>query len=68
MSHDGTVVVSKSVDVESTKLKETVVTALRQITQRDEHGSAASLKSLYKLIIEPIREKLDPNLVLCFVA
>ena len=61
-------VVSKSVDIESTKLKETVETALRQIERRDEQGSAASLKSLYKLIIEPIREKLDPNLVLCFVA
>lgn len=61
-------VVSKSVDIESTKLTEVVETALRQISQRDEQGSAASLKSLYRLIIEPIREKLDPNLVLCFVA
>ena len=59
---------SKSVDIESAKLTEAVVTALRQIAQRDEPGSAASLKSLYKLMIEPIREKLDPNLVLCFVA
>src|SRR5687767_14719623 len=58
---------SKFVDIESTKLTETVKTALRQITQRDEQGSAASLKTLYKLIIEPIREKLDPNRVLCFV-
>ena len=61
-------VVSKSVDIESAKLSATVVTALKQIVQRDEQGSAASLKSLYKLMIEPIREKLDPNLVLCFVA
>jgi len=59
---------SKSVDVESAKLTEIVVTALKQITQRDEQGSAASLKTLYKLIIEPIREKLDPDLDLCFVA
>lgn len=61
-------VVSKSVDIESTKLTEAVETALIQIERRDEQGSAASLKSLYRLIVEPIREKLDPNLVLCFVA
>ena len=56
-----------SVDVESSKLGEAVVTALRHIVQRDEQGSSVSLKSLYKLIIEPIREKLDPNLFLCFI-
>lgn len=58
---------STSVEVESAKLKETVETSLRQIAQRDEHGSAASLKSLHNLIIEPIREKLDRNLILCFI-
>lgn len=58
---------SKSVEVESTKLSDTVETALKQIGQRDEQGAAYSLKSLYDLIIEPIREKLDPNKVLCFV-
>ena len=61
-------VISKSVDIESTKLAETIVTALIRVAQRDENGSAASLKSLYRLIIDPIREKLDPKLVLCFVA
>ena len=53
--------------MESANLKGLVETALRQIAQRDEHGLASSLKSLYKLIIEPIIDKLDPNLVLCFI-
>ncbi len=58
---------SKSVEVDSTVLRDTVETALRQIGQRDEKGAAASLKTLYDFIIEPIREKLDPGKVLCFV-
>jgi CHAT domain-containing protein/tetratricopeptide (TPR) repeat protein len=60
-------VIPKTVEVESENLKGLVETTLRQIAQRDEEGSAASLKSLYKLVIEPIREKLDPKLVLCFI-
>ena len=60
-------VFSKSVEVEATVLTETVETALKQIARRDEKGAAASLKGLYDLIVEPIREKIDPNKVLCFV-
>ena len=58
---------SKSVEVESAKLSDGVKTTLKQILQRDENGTAASLKNLYDLLIEPIKEKLDSNKVLCFV-
>jgi len=58
---------SQSVNVDSTQLAELVQTALRQIAQRDEKAAAASLKKLYELIIEPVRERLDTSKVLCFV-
>ena len=58
---------SSFVDVESSKLAETVTTALRQIRQRDEQGAADSLKRLHDLLIEPIRSQLDPMKVICFI-
>lgn len=60
-------VFSTSVAVDSRKLSETISLALRQISQRDDRGAPESLKSLYSLLIEPIKAKLDPNLVICFV-
>jgi len=58
---------SSFVDVESSKLAETVTTALNQIRQRDEQGAAGSLKRLHDLLIEPIRSQLDPTKVICFI-
>lgn len=58
---------TKSVPVESAQLAELVTTARKQIRQRDQNGATASLKSLYGFLIEPIKEKLDHNRVLCFV-
>lgn len=58
---------AKSVPVESAQLAELVTTARKQIRQRDQNGATASLKSLYGFLIEPIKEKLDQNRVLCFV-
>jgi len=58
---------SKSAYVERAKLTESITTTLKQITARDDAGATASLKNLYKLIIEPIRDKLEPGKVLCFV-
>ncbi len=55
------------VDVESSKLEETVTIALKQIRQREEQGAADSLKRFYDLLIEPIRSQLDPGKVICFV-
>jgi len=55
------------VELDSSKLVDTVATALKQIRQRDQSGAAASLKALYSLLIEPIGTHLDPKLVLCFV-
>jgi CHAT domain-containing protein len=60
-------IVSKSVDIESSKLDEAVRTALDQIKARDENGARDSLKQLYSLLIEPIQEKLDSSKVICFV-
>jgi CHAT domain-containing protein len=57
---------STSVAVDAQKLSETISLALKQISQRDE-SAVASLKSLYNLLIEPIKAKLDQNLVVCFV-
>ena len=54
-------------DVDSTRLSELVKTTLNRINQRDQNGTAAGLKSLYKLIIAPIRDKFDPSMVLCFI-
>jgi CHAT domain-containing protein/tetratricopeptide (TPR) repeat protein len=57
---------TRFVDVESSKLEETVTTALTQIKQQDQ-GAADSLKRLHDLLIEPIRSQLDPNKVICFI-
>lgn len=57
----------KALKVDSTQLKNLVTATLTQINERDHNGAAAGLKSLYHLIIEPIREELDPNKVLCFI-
>ena len=56
-----------SVPIESTQLAALVETALKQIRHRDQSGATASLTKLYSLILEPIQEKLDSNLVLCIV-
>jgi CHAT domain-containing protein len=58
---------TESVDVESAKLNELIAAALKQIMARDDAAATASLKSLYKLIIEPVRDKLEPGKVLCFI-
>jgi len=58
---------SESVDIELSKLKEAVETALIQIKDRDDNGARDSLKQLYRLLIEPIQEKLDSGKVICFV-
>ncbi len=63
----GSDISTKSVEIESSKLAEMVTTALNQIKERDENGATNSLKQLHKLLIEPIREHLDPDKVLCFV-
>ena len=55
------------VDVEPAKLTESIAATLKQITARDDAAATSSLKNLYKLIIEPIRDKLEPGKVLCFV-
>lgn len=60
-------IVPTEVPVESAKLTEAVATTLEQIRKRDEPGATASLKNLYRLIIEPIAARLDPGKVLCFV-
>ena len=60
-------VVTKSVDIDSAKLDEAVSTTVNQIRQRDDNGATASLKNLYRLLIEPVREQLDPNKALCFI-
>jgi CHAT domain-containing protein len=60
-------VVSKSVDIDSSKLNDAVATALRQIKDRDENGAQESLKQLYALVIGPIEAKLDSSKVICFV-
>jgi CHAT domain-containing protein/tetratricopeptide (TPR) repeat protein len=59
--------VTKFLEVESAELSELVTITLEQIIRRDESGAAASLQELNRLLIEPIRGELDPNLVLCFV-
>lgn len=60
-------IVSKPVPVTSVELTELVSSTLKQIVQRDEHGPAENLKKLYRLLIEPIKDELDPGLVLCLV-
>jgi CHAT domain-containing protein/tetratricopeptide (TPR) repeat protein len=58
---------TKPVEVEASKLSELVTTALRQINQRDQAGATASLRSLHSFLVEPIKEELDRNKVLCFI-
>jgi CHAT domain-containing protein len=60
-------IVPKSVDVESSRLTELVATTLKQIKERDDNAARQSLKELYTLLIEPVRERLDPGKVICFV-
>lgn len=60
-------IVTKPVEVKSAELGELVTTTLGQIIRRDESGATASLKELSRLLVEPIRGELDPNLVLCFI-
>jgi CHAT domain-containing protein len=44
-----------------------VAVTLEQIKGRDDNAARQSLKELYKLLIAPVREQLDPGKVLCFV-
>lgn len=60
-------IVPKLVPVKSAELTELVTNTLKQIIRRDENGAAANLKKLHRLLIEPIKDELDPNLVLCLV-
>jgi CHAT domain-containing protein len=60
-------IVPTEVPVESATLTKAVATTLEQIQKRDEPGATASLKNLYRLIIEPIADKLDRTKVLCLV-
>lgn len=60
-------IVTEETPVESSKLKEAVATTLNQIQKRDGPGAIASLRNLYRLIIEPMENKLDRSKVLCFV-
>ena len=58
---------STPIPVESAKLNDLITIVLEQIRKRDQDGANKNLKALYDLLIEPIRQKLDPNLVLCIV-
>ena len=58
---------TKSVEVESSRLEETVTTTLKQIRQRDDQGAADSLKRLHDLLIEPVRSQLDSTKIICFI-
>lgn len=58
---------TKVVDVEATQLAQMIATALKQIRERDDNGATASLKSIHKLILEPVRAELDQSKVLCFI-
>jgi CHAT domain-containing protein/tetratricopeptide (TPR) repeat protein len=58
---------TKVVDVEASKLGEMLVTTLKQIGERADGDATNSLKSLYRLMVEPVREELDPEKILCFV-
>lgn len=60
-------ILAKTVSLDSTELAELVTKTLKQIRRRDHNNAAASLTALHDLIIEPIRDRLDPNQVLCFV-
>lgn len=59
--------VPESVDIESSKLTELVEATLKQIKGRDDNAARQSLKELYTLLIGPVRERLDPGKVICFV-
>jgi CHAT domain-containing protein/tetratricopeptide (TPR) repeat protein len=58
---------TRFIEVDSATLKDLVTTALKQIRQRDDKGSADSLKRLYDLLIAPVSSQLDLNKVLCFI-
>ena len=58
---------AKSVDVDSSKLAEIVTNTVRQIRQQDESGASQSLKTLYNLLVEPIKDRLNSGMVICFV-
>jgi CHAT domain-containing protein len=60
-------IVPESVDIQSSKLTELVAATLKQIKGRDDKPARQSLKDLYTLLIEPVRERLDPGKVICFV-
>ena len=60
-------IVPESVDIESSKLTALAAATLKQIKGRDDNAARQSLKDLYTLLIEPVRERLDPNKVICFV-
>lgn len=54
------------VDLESRKLSDSISTALKQIAQRDDKA-VDNLKTLYGWLIEPIKEHLEPNKLVCFI-
>ncbi len=58
---------TKSIEVDPANLSESISTTLKQIMKRDDAGATASLKNLYKLVIEPIKDKLETGKVLCFI-
>jgi CHAT domain-containing protein/tetratricopeptide (TPR) repeat protein len=58
---------TRFIEVDSSTLKDLVTTALNQIRQRDDKGSADSLKRLYDLLIAPVSSRLDSTKVLCFI-
>jgi len=58
---------STAVDVEAAKLDQAIASTLKQLNQRDDTAASASLKNLYRLVIAPIRERLDSNKVVCLV-
>lgn len=60
-------IVPESVDVESSKLTELVAATLKQIQGLDDKAARQGLKDLYALLIEPVRQRLDPGKVICFV-
>ncbi|HKU75230.1 MAG TPA: CHAT domain-containing protein [Pyrinomonadaceae bacterium] len=58
---------AKSIDIDSSKLTEIVANTVRQIRQQDESGASQSLKTLYNLLVEPIKDRLNSDMVICFV-
>jgi CHAT domain-containing protein/tetratricopeptide (TPR) repeat protein len=58
---------TRFIEVDSSTLEDLVTTARNQIKQRDDKGSADSLKRLYDLLIAPVSSRLDSSKVLCFI-